>query len=307
MQVLGVVGATGTGTTATAVDLAAGLRREGHHAAVLDLTGDVSDLFDVETASTLADALRGDATSGAATTSVELPHGDVTDALEAYVEALGRDPTAFRAGDVEVDPGEAEPGELPVVVGGDRTALSEVDDETLAGVRADLAFGFDYLIADAGTLGPAIARFPDGIVAVTDTHEESLSTAEKGIEACLDAGLTVVGTVVNRADDRTDVSAIGERLGTQTLAVIPEDERTPEIEPITYTAPETPAALAYGRLVDGVVGWAEPGEETGGLGPPVATDGHGDDTEDDGETDAEGTADGDDSGGFLGRLSSRFR
>lgn len=303
MQVLGVVGAKGTGTTATAVDLAAGLRREGHHAAVLDLTGDVVDLFDVETATTLADALRGDATVGAATATVELPHGDVTEALESYVEALGRDPTAFRAGDVEVDPGEAEPGELPVVVGGDRSALSEADDETLAGVRADLAFGFDYLVADAGTLGPAVARFPDGIVVVTDTREESLSTAEKGIDACLDAGLTVVGSVVNRAGDRTDVSAIGERLGTDILAVIPEDERTPDIEPITYIAPKTPAAQAYGRLVDGLLGWADPGDDTGGLGPPVATDGHGDDA----ENDAEDTTDDDEGGGFLGRLSSRFR
>lgn len=297
MQVLGVVGANGAGTTATAVDLAAGLRREGHHAAVLDLTGDVADLFDVETDATLADALRGDATAGNATATVELPHGDVTEAVAAYAEALGRDETAFRAGDVAVDPGEAEPGELPVVVGGDRTALSEVDDDTLAGVRADLAFGFDYLVADAGTLGPAVARFPDGIVVATDTREASLATAERGIDACLDGGLTVVGVVVNRAGDRTDVSAIGDRLGTEILAVVPEDERTPEIEPVSYTAPEAPAALAYGRLVAGVVDWANPDDQSDGGRPrPIATDGHGDDEDAD-----------DDGGGLLGWLSERFR
>lgn len=300
MQVLGVVGANGTGTTATAVDLAAGLRREGHHAAVLDLTGDVADLFDVQTDATLADALRGEATAGSSTATVELPYGDVEDAVAAYAEALGRDETAFRAGDREVDPGEAEPGELPVVVGGDRTALSDVDDDTLAGVRADLAFAYDYLVADAGTLGPAVARFPDGIIAVTDTREESLATAEQGIDACIEAGLTIVGAVVNKASDRTDVSAIGERIGTNILAVIPADERTPEIEPIAYTAPEAPAALAYGRLVDSVLEWAGYDDGSGsGLGQPVATDGHGDEEADDDESD--------DGGGILGRLSDRFR
>ena len=299
MHVLGVVGADGSGTTATAVDLAAGLRREGHHAAVLDLTGDVVSLFEVEVAATLADALRGDATVGSATVTVALPHGDretVEAAVDAYAEALGQDETAFRAGDVTVDPGKPEPGELPVVVGGDRTALSDVDTDALAAVRADLAFGFDYLVADAGSLGPALARFPDGIVAVTDTREASLATAEEGIDACGDAALPVVGAVVNRATDQTDVSAIGDRLGAPIIAVIPEDERTTVIEPITYTAPETPAALAYGRLVDTVVEWATAADGTDD-GQPVVTDGQGDGADDDE----------DDGGGLLGRLSSRFR
>jgi septum site-determining protein MinD len=298
MHVLGVVGADGSGTTATAVDLAAGLRREGHHAAVLDLTGDVVSLFEVEAAATLADALRGDATVGSATATVALPHGTretVEAAVDAYAEALGHDETAFRAGDVTVDPGEPEPGELPVVVGGDRAALSDVDADALAAVRADLAFGFDYLVADAGSLGPALARFPDGIVAVTDTRESSLATAEEGITACGDAGLPVVGAVVNRATDQTDVSGIGDRLGAPILAVIPEDDRTPEIEPITYTAPETPAALAYGRLVDKVVDWAA--ADRADDGQPVVTDGQGDEADDDEN----------DGGGLLGRLSSRFR
>lgn len=304
MQVLGVVGAVGTGTTATTVDLAAALRREGHHAAVLDLSGDVADRFDVRTDATLADALRGDATTGSATATVTLPHGDVEDALADYAAALGRDQTAFRAGDVEVDTGEAEPGELPVVVGGDRSALAEVDDETLSDVRGDLEFAFDYLVVDAGTLGPAVARFPDEILVVTDTREESLSTAAEGIDACQDGGLAVVGSVVNRATDRTDVSAIGDRLGAEVLAVIPEDARTPEIEPVAFTAPESPAALAYGRLA---ATFLDDDGDDNPLGrepdQPVVTDGQGDD----GDQTAETADDEDDDGGFLGRLSNRFR
>lgn len=297
MHVLGVVGAADTGTTATAVDLGAALRREGHHAAVLDLTGDASALFDIATAGTLADALVGDGSVGAASTTVDLPHGDIDEALAAYATAIGRDPTAFRARGFDVDPGDPEPGKLPLVVGGDRTAIGEASDEALSDARADLAFAYDYLIADAGTLGPAILDLLDGILAVTDTRDDSVTTAEKGIDACTDRGLTVVGAVVNRAGERTDVTALGDRLGTDILAVVPEDGRTPAIEPLAFTAPESPAALAYGRLASSVVDWAERDDDT----TEAASDSEL-------EPDTGGGSDADDGGsGLLGRFSSRFR
>lgn len=289
MHVLGVVGATGTGTTATTVDLAAALRRAGRHAAVLDVSGDVAALFDVDVGATFADALAGDATPGEAATTVDLPHGDVADALSDYADGLGNDPTAFRASAQSVSPGEPEPGELPIVVGGDRAAVGEVDDETLDAALADLAFAYDYLIADAGTLGPSIARLPDGVVAVTDTSEESVETAREGIVAYAREGLTVVGAVVNRAGERTDVSALADRLGVTVLAVVPADDRTPTIEPIAFTAPETPAAAAYERLAATVAAWdGSAGLVDGGPGGAVVTDGDG---PDDGDTAAsEGTA-----------------
>lgn len=286
MHVLGVVGATGTGTTATTVDLAAALRRAGRHAAVLDVTGDAAALFDVDADATFADALAGDATPGEAATTVDLPHGDVADALSDYADGLGRDPTAFRASAQSVSPGEPEPGELPIVVGGDRDAVGEADDETLEAALADLAFAYDYLIADAGTLGPSIARLPDGVVAVTDTSEESVETAREGIAAYAREGLTVVGAVVNRAGERTDVSALADRLRVTVLAVVPADDRTPAIEPIAFTAPETPAAAAYERLAATIAAWdGSAGLVDGGPGGAVLTDGD--------DPDAAGTKDGD--------------
>lgn len=302
MQVLGVVGATGTGTTTTTVDLAAALRHEGHHAAVLDLTGDVADWFDVETDATLADALAGDAPAGRATASVELPHGDIETSLAEYAAALGRDETTFRAGEVEVDTGEVAAGELPVVVGGDRAVFESVDDDAMAGVRADLAFAYDYLVADAGTLGPAVARLPDGIVAISDTRENSLSTAAKGLEACRSEGLPVAGAVLNKAGDETDVSAVSERLGSDILAVVPGDARTLDIEPIAFTAPKSPAGFAYSRLAESVLEWTGDGDGGGLLtDQPVVTDGNGESDDTDDGSDADG------GGGLLGRLSDRFR
>lgn len=329
MHVLGVVGAAGTGTTATAVDLTAALRRAGHHAAILDFTGDAAALFDVDTRATLVEALADDASAAEASATVELPHEDVTDALAEYAEGLGRDPTAFRAGVVEVSPGEPEPGELPIVVGGDRDAIDEVDDATLEAVRADLAFAYDFLIADVGTLGPSTARLQDGVLAVTDTRDEPVETAQEGIAACTREGLTVVGAVVNRAGERTNVSELADRLGVTVLAVVPADDRTPAVEPIAFTAPETPATAAYGRLATRVAAWDGPaGLVDGGHGPTVAADGDGpggtgdrdpdagatghgsgdDDSEEHAVGDADADDDGDEGdGGLLGRLSSMFR
>ncbi|WP_255150760.1 MinD/ParA family ATP-binding protein [Halorarius halobius] len=302
MEVLGVVGAADTGTTTTAVDLAAALRREGHHAAILDATGDAAEWFDVTTDATLAAAVRGDASVSGATATVRLPHGDVDDALEAYIDAQRRDETAFRSGGDDLDPGEAEPGELPVVVGGERSAFGDADAESLSDVRGDLAFAYDYLIADAGTLGSAVAAFLDGVLAVTDTRDEAVETGRQGIAACREEGLGVVGAVLNRAPEHADVTAFADQLGVDVLAVVPDDDRPPAVEPVAFTAPEMPAALAYGRLADAVRDWESDGADDHWKQQAVAADGDGGDAPADAHADEEA-----DDGGVLGRLADRFR
>jgi MinD-like ATPase involved in chromosome partitioning or flagellar assembly len=288
MYIRGVVGAAGVGTTASAVNIAATLRREGHHAAMLDLTGDVVDLFDVPVDATVADALAGDASAGDATARVEYLE-EVTDELRDYYESLGPQQSTFRTGadDVEADPHEPEPGALPVVVGGDRGTFGEASSHELETVRADLEFAYDHVIADARTLGPAVATMVDDVIAVTDVQEENLLTAEQGIAACAEEGITVMGAVVNRAGHRTDISWLSNRLDTEILAVVPEDERTPEVEPVAHTAPDSPAGAAYDRLTDRVVEWdGDSGLVDGGPEGEVAADGEGED----------------DDGGFLSQI-----
>lgn len=302
MHVHGVVGAAGVGTTTTAVNLAAALRRAGHHAAALDLTGDVTALFAVAADGSLAAALSGGASVRNATVDAAFP-SEVTDDLEAYYASLGREEPAFRAGadELEPAPGEPSPGELPVIVGGDREAFGEADEAALSDVRADLAFAYEHVIADARTLGPAVATMVDDVVAVTDTREESIATAQRGIAACADGETTVLGSVVNRAGERTDVTTLSDRLGTDVLAVVPADERTPAVEPVAYTAPDAPAAAAYDRLARKVAAWdGTPGLVDGGPDVAVVADGDGDGNGDDGDDRDDGTG-----RGLLGRLGLR--
>lgn len=298
MHALGVVGAEGVGATTTAVNLAAALRREGHHAAVLDLSGDAADLFNVATGASLADAVRGDATAADATATVDLPAGDVDDALAEYAESLGRDKTAFRAGDAAVDPGDPEPGELPIAVGGDRAILGDADHDALSDVLGDLAFAYDYLVVDAGTLDPAVAHLSDGVVVVAGPSDDSVSAARDRVADCRNSPIPVLGVVIDRATDRTDVTAVGERVDAKILAVVPDDDRPSDIEPVASTAPEAPAALAFSRLVESVVDrTTDQGDDdrsvaAGGVGGGGTTEDPGDES------------DGDE--GLLGRLSDRF-
>lgn len=289
MQIFGVVGARGTGTTATAVDLVAALRTAGHHAAVVDLSGDVCELFDVEVSATLSDALSEDAPVRETIGTVELPPDTVETALDAYAETIARDRTAFRTTSGGSDPGEPQPTALPVVPGGDRRRFGDVDDARLEEVRADLAFAFDVLVADAGTLGPAVATLPDGLLVVTDTSDKAVVAARRATIACTDQGIPVAGAIVNAAADWTDVSAFVDRLGLDVWAVVPDDGRQRSVEPIPVTAPASPAAAAYARLAEAVVAWdGTHGLVDGGPERPTATE----------ERDA--------GGGLLAQVSSRL-
>lgn len=303
METLGVVGAAGTGTTTTAVDLAAALRREGHHAAVLDLTGDVADWFDVSTPATLAAVLAGEDGVRDATETVALPHGDVEAALADYAAALGRDETSFRAGGNTAEPGAVEPGDLPVLVGGDRSGHGDADEAAVAALRGDLGFAYDYVVADAGTFGAASARLLDGVVVVTDPSEGAITAGRSGIEACRAEGLSVVGAVLNQAPERADVADVRDELGVDVLAAVPADAREPAIEPIAFTAPESPAAQAYGRLADAVAGRDDGSTGSTRPGEAPSTDAR----DEDGSGDAEASTGATDDDGVLGRLADRFR
>lgn len=291
MRVHAVVGGGSVGSTATAVNLAAALRSDGHHAAVLDLTGDVAELFGAAAPGTLADALAGEGTVSDATVWVDLDPGEIEAELRDYHEATTQDDRAFRVGTAaDVAPSMPDPDTLPVLVQGSRGALGAAAPEHIDDLLADLAFAYDYVIVDAGTLDGSVVTLADGIIAVTTPEEEALAATVRMVVSCDQAGATVLGTVVNRATDRTDISALRDRLRTDMLAVIPDDAREPTIEPVAFTAPETPVATAYDRLAGKIVDWGgDDGLIDGGPEVGVAADGEGPE-EEDGES------------GFLSRL-----
>jgi len=314
MEVYVVAGGGGAGKTATALNLTVALREAGHYAAVLDadLGGNVASLLGIEFGATLGDAVAGDASVREATVERELsaeglPEGDLAD----YREALAADRTQFRAG-AEARGGtvtaEAEPdiGMVPVVGGWrDREDHLSADPEALSYALGDLAMAYDVLVVDAGN-GPAaespITDGVDGVLAVTTPDPATCEAAEADATNCARGGTQVVGVVINGADETTSVSELTDLVGAKAFGVVPEDARTPAIEPVAYSVPGSPAASAYDRLAASLLDWdgtsgllgpTPANRRDGPAGSDVATDGDGSEPDEDG------------SGGFLSRLLGR--
>lgn len=284
MDVHAVLGEEGTGTTATAVNLAVALQRAGHHAAVLDLTGDVTALLGLADGASGGDGVPGgteplaDGGSAAAATVDASLDADVDEAtLRDYREASGDGASAPAAGadDGPDGRGRSEPDangrpvdHLPVIVAGERSVLATASPDRRESLRGDLAFAYDHVIVDAGAgdagavdadevdadeVDDGVTAFADGLVVVTTPDADAVAAAARTVAACTRAGGSVVGAVVNRAGAGTDPSAIRERMRTEVLGTIPEDARTPGLEPVVNTVPGSPAAAAYGRLAEAVV------------------------------------------------------
>lgn len=290
MRIHAVVGGSGAGSTATVVNLVATLRREGHHAVALDLSGDVADLFNVETTGTVAGVLSATDSVDDATVTVNLDPDDVEDALRDYHEGTQNPDRSFRASPAETDDAATpDPGSLPVLVGGSREAIGDADRTAMSDLVADLGFAYDHVVVDAGSLDAAVGRLADGVITVTTPDDDAVATAVDLVSAVSDSDGTVVGSVVNRATDATDVSGLQDRLGTEILAVVPVDSRTQAVEPVAFAAPETPVGAAYGRLAAAVLNWDEStGLVDGGPATDVAAN--------------DGDEDDEESSGLLGRL-----
>ena len=305
-----MAGGDGAGKTTTALNLTVALRETGQYAAVLDadLGGNVASLLDVEFEATLGDALAGEVGVREATVERELsaealPEDDLAD----YREALAADRTQFRAGasEEETVTAEDEPDTdtVPVVVGWrDRADHLSADPEALSYALEDLSMAYDVLVVDVGD-GPAaespVVDGADGVLAVTTPDPADCDAAKEDATACARAGAGVPGAVVNRAGEDTSISELTDRVGAKAFGVIPEDARTAALEPVAFSLPGSPAATAYGRLAEALLGWdgtsgllgpTPANRRDGPAGSDVATDGDGSEPDDE------------ESGGFFSRL-----
>lgn len=309
MDVFAVAGGDGAGKTATALNLAVALREAGSYAAVLDtdLRGNVTSVLDVEYEATLEDVVEGDARARDAVVDVALSADSLPESdLAAYRKALAADRTQFRAGadqeELETDENEPDIDTLPVVAGfEDRADHTGTDPETLESVLENFVMAYDVLVVDTGN-GPA-SQSPtidvaDGTLTVATPDPAKMEAAREDVRACTSAGTKLVGTVVNRAGDKTSISEVTASVGAEAFGVIPEDARTAALEPVFFSVPGSPAANAYGRLAgktrswDGTSAVVDQTTPDGGDDPNRSgTGGSGADDDDD-----------DDSGGFLSGL-----
>jgi MinD-like ATPase involved in chromosome partitioning or flagellar assembly len=309
MDVFAVAGGNGAGKTATALNLAVALREAGSYAAVLDvdLRGNITSMLDVEYDATLHDVLTGDSRARDAVADVELSADTLPESdLAAYRKALAADRTQFRAGadrdGVATEEDEPDIDTLPVVAGFEsRAEHTGTDPETLESVLENYVMAYDVLVVDTGN-GPA-SQSPtidvaEGTLTVTTPDPAKMEAAREDVRACTNAGTRLMGTVVNRAGDKTSISEVTDTVGAEAFGVIPEDARTAALEPVFFSVPGSPAANAYGRLADKTHSW----DGTSALVGQASADG-GDDP-DAGRRGTRGTddEDDDDSGGFLSGL-----
>jgi MinD-like ATPase involved in chromosome partitioning or flagellar assembly len=322
MDIYAVAGGDGSGKTTTALNVVVAFRADGQYAAVLDAetSGNVTELLDLDHEATLADVIDGDASVRAATTEHELSPDDVPESdLLAYRESLAEDRTTFRSSETELPGVEGtdfpDIDTVPVIAGWpSERKLASVGTGILADALEELAMAYDAIVVDTGGESVA-ATAPVGVadgVAITMTPDEThVRTANATAIECQRNGVPLIGTVLNRATDRTDIGGIAEEVGMEAVGVVPADDRTASLEPVRYSVPDSPAAKAYDRLVDSLADWsraveAEARGAADGGGPSASAGDDGDDadgTEGTAADDGDDDADDDDGGdGLLGRF-----
>jgi septum site-determining protein MinD len=230
-------GKGGVGKTTTAINLGAMLADRGHSVVVVDTDLGMANLadfldFEIETP-TLHEVLAGEA--------------DPDDAV-------------YRApGDIDVLPSAT-----------DIEAFVKSDPANLQAVVEDLSETYDYVLLDTGagvsydTLVPL--ALADGVLLVATPDVASVRDTAKTGELAERVETEVRGAVLTqRSSDILNVDDVKETLGTEVLAVIPQDEAVPmgidAGRPLAAFAPNAPAGRAYRGLAAVLTGDADPDPE----------------------------------------------
>ncbi|WP_299269119.1 MinD/ParA family ATP-binding protein [Halorientalis sp.] len=261
-------GKGGVGKTTTAINVAVSLQDAGHDVVVVDADLGMANLgamLAVDHQPSLHQVLAGKAAVSDAI--IEGPGGITVVPGERNLEAFA----------------DADPAKLRKVVKALSTAYEIVLIDTGAGLSHETTV----------PLGLA-----DGVLLVTTADEVAIGDTIKTAQLAERIDGDVVGAVLTRADDDTNVSEVADKLDMEMLAVVPEDQDATRKEPLIINDPDSYAAEAYRRLASTLEEIYEANTE-GGVTPEQEfepsstpdTDGEaaddGDDDEDD-EDDEEG-------------------
>lgn len=208
----------GAGKTVTAVNVAAAMRSAGFDVVVVDAdigTTNVADVLELTCDPGIHQVLAGSA--------------DVENATVAH-----------------------ETG-LDVVSGGDSIEyLAEADPAQLRPVVRTLRANYDAVVIDTGTGLSHEVLVPfglaDSVALVSTPDDTSVVDTRKTAEVVGKVDGRLLGVVVNRLTDDTDVETIRERLELNLLEMLPNDPEACKTEPVIYEAPESDLADGYRKL-----------------------------------------------------------
>ncbi|MCU4716452.1 MinD/ParA family ATP-binding protein [Halapricum hydrolyticum] len=208
----------GAGKTVTAINVASALRSVGFSVALVDAdlgTTNVADVLELDVEISIHEVLAGEA-----------------DVEEAIVTA--------------------ETG-LDVLSGGDSIAyLAEADPAELRTVIDTLSGEYDTVIVDTGTGLSHEVLVPfglaDGVALVSTPNDTSIVDTRKTAEVVEKVDGTLLGVVVNRVTDDTDLERVREQIELPLLELLPNDPQASKTEPVVMKASDTDLAGAYRQL-----------------------------------------------------------
>jgi septum site-determining protein MinD len=161
---------------------------------------------------------------------------DVLAGRTTLSETLTEGPTG-----VTVVPGEpaleayadADPPKLRTVVKTLRRAFDVVFVDTAAGLREE---------------NTVLLEMADGVLLVTVPDHVSLTDTTKTGQLAAMVDSEVVGALICRATDDTDLAAIDAQFDFPVLGGIPNDPEAAGAEPLVVEAPDSDAAAAFGAV-----------------------------------------------------------